>query len=1296
MSLQALRSFSENLGLGRLKPTRQEVEASVPAGVVGGATRGVIREDQEIFTDKEKELLESGEALPSTLSPTQQTKPKEEEEEPGFWKEIIWGIPRGLRDAAQGVLSLGDAAVEGLGGNLMPDKWHQSDWYLGDSETVAGNISSGIFQFATGFVPAFKVASMLGKASKARKASKIRAKVNKADKVDRTKAREQARVEIQALREKKPANIRKGIAAGAVTDFSVFQPNQERLADFLGEHAGLNDPFTNFLKYEGNEDDPEYLGRLKNVAEGLVIEGVVGGAIGVAVLGLKKLRNPDGVVKGLSDAEAEVIEEAQNPWTTSSKTMIGDAEKAYIKKARDLEIPLIAKDGTIKSPGRIKIEVDKALKEESTQKLVDENVKEFEEAVVSAIPKGRGGDIALESSTIKNLIGGTTDTSSIWNVIRTVTRNIQSNHSVITKFDKKKQEDIFNFVNDNPEAFGNLDDVIKNSSDKELIESANQQLIQSVVIYKFMRETAEEAVRLARRHIADPSNKKDYLDFLDMFSKYGELARINSLRGSIASASLMQRKFLKNGVGGIDNTPLRPLEATMDNTDYFEAFAERLGTADSVELAKKLDMVANFDQLQELVSLGEITKMSRQTLGRKALDVSKEIYINSLLGNPATQVVNAGGSALTNLLSTLERTVGSLLRGNVDLAKSTLRHQYSLSTLGGAFRALGRAFTKDSSVLVPGKAQYLEQKGYKRAFAMQSKSTVGTAINYMGALVNLPSRALVSVDEFFKQLAYTGYIKGELAVKYLDQYKAAIEASDSKALAELGVKFDEKNLGNNNFTKWLNEKVNTEFNRHLTSDGAFYSEKNRYIAAQKHLTRTGKLFGEGREEALDKYLRENPFDRDASNLANSAQKMANELTFTNEIHPWFAKLENLMRTAPGPLGFASTLLIPFYRTPLNILTFAVDRSPIGLVLNLTKRTKKKYRDQLKKGTETERSQAIGKLATGATVAYMWQQIIDSSGDTITGGGPQNKQERDALRATGWQPYSFKIGDTYYSYQRLDPIATMLGVSADWRDYTQYDKGKDEGIGANVALIFAENLTDKTFLQGVNNAINLMEDPEYYGPKLLRDIAGGFVPNSINHFKNTEAEIMVKETRNLADAVFKRLPGLEDKVAPKRTVLGDIVYRENPLGTTGFNPIYKSTDKKDVVANEMARTQHGYSMPGKNFYGIPEIDLTEIPVEGKYDAYDRYLELSGTVKLGGKTLRQRLKSLIESDTYKRLPEDVDYDATGRKSPRIRQINKVINAYRSRARYDLLKELPQLKELFDGAMAARRQIMSPPQS
>ena len=1299
MSLQALRNFSQNLGLGRLKPTPEELAASVP----GGTARSAVRDDPEVLTDKEKELLDAGEALPTTPSTTQ-PKETEEEDGPGFWSEIFWGIPRGLRDAAQGVLSLGDSAAEGLGGNLMPDKWHEGDWYLGKPTTTAGSLSSGIIQFTTGFVPAFKLASMAGKASKVSKAKKLRGKVHKGK-----KSLEEARDEIQALRIKKPSNIKKGIAAGAVADFSVFKPDQARLADLLSEHVGLDDSVTNFLKYEGNEDDPEYLGRLKNVIEGLIIEGAVGGTIGVAVISLKKLRKGDVPAEGLTDAEAKLINGLENPWTTSSKSTSerkfadgvhgdgvpssgGTKEGDYRAKARELEIPLVEKDGSAKTPGKIKLEVDRALKDKAIKQLADENVKEFEEAVISSVPKGRGGDISLESSTIKNLIDGTTDTSSLWNVIRTVTRNIQSNHSVITKFDKKKQEDIFNFVNENQEAYGNLDNVIKNSSDKELIESANEELIKSVVIYKFMRQAAEDTVRLARKHVDDPSNRKDFLDFIDMFAKYGELSRINSLRGSIASGALMQRKFLKQGVGGIDNTPIRPLKATLADDEYIKAFAEKLGTADSVKLAKRLDMIANFDEFQELMSLGKISEVTQQTLGRKLMNVSKEVYINSLLQNPATQVVNTGGSLITNILSTMERTLGSLMRGNLDLAKSTLRHQYSWSTLGRAFRALGTSFAKDSSVLVPGKTQFIEQKNYKRAIAMDSKNTVGTAVNFMGALVNLPSRALVSVDEFFKQLAYTGYVKGELAVKYLDEYKAAVSTADTKALKSLGVNFDPERLGSGEFGKWLNGKVERDFNKHVTSDGAFYSEKNRYIAAQKHLTKTGKLFGEGREEALDKYLRENPPDEAASNLANSAQKMANELTFTNDVSPWLRQFENVMRTAPMGLGFASTLLIPFFRTPINILTFAIDRSPIGGVLHLTKRLKKKYRDQLKKGTETDRSQAWGKITTGVTVGYMWQQLIDNTGDTITGGGPQNKQERDALRATGWQPYSFKVGDTYHSYQRLDPIATLIGVAADWRDYVQYDKDPDEGIGANIALIFAENLTDKTFLQGVNNAVNLIEDPEYYGPKLLRDIAGGFVPNAINHFKNTDTEIIVKETRTLADAIFKRLPGFEDKVAPKRTVLGDVVYRENPWGTTALNPIYKSTDKKDVVANAMAKTQHGFSMPGKKFYGIPEIDLTEIPVDGKHDAYDRYMELSGTLKLGGKTLKQRIKSLVQSKGYQRLPDETEYDETGLTGPRVKRINKIINTYRSRARYELLKELPQLKELFDGAMAARREIRS----
>ena len=52
---------------------------------------------------------------------------------------------------------------------------------------------------------------------------------------------------------------------------------------------------------------------------------------------------------------------------------------------------------------------------------------------------------------------------------------------------------------------------------------------------------------------------------------------------------------------------------------------------------------------------------------------------------------------------------------------------------------------------------------------------------------------------------------------------------------------------------------------------------------------------------------------------------------------------------------------------------------------------------------------------------------------VTGGGPKDKQLRQEMMMTGWQPYSFKIGDTYYSYARIEPLGSLFGMAADAAD-----------------------------------------------------------------------------------------------------------------------------------------------------------------------------------------------------------------------------------------------------------------------
>jgi hypothetical protein len=63
------------------------------------------------------------------------------------------------------------------------------------------------------------------------------------------------------------------MSAGAVSDLTVFDPNEGRLSDMLVEFDSpvLNNAVTQYLATD--EDDTEMEGRLKNVLEGMLIGG---------------------------------------------------------------------------------------------------------------------------------------------------------------------------------------------------------------------------------------------------------------------------------------------------------------------------------------------------------------------------------------------------------------------------------------------------------------------------------------------------------------------------------------------------------------------------------------------------------------------------------------------------------------------------------------------------------------------------------------------------------------------------------------------------------------------------------------------------------------------------------------------------------------------------------------------------------------------------------------------------------------------------------------------------------------
>src|SRR5690606_38298008 len=87
---------------------------------------------------------------------------------------------------------------------------------------------------------------------------------------------------------------------------------------------------------------------------------------------------------------------------------------------------------------------------------------------------------------------------------------------------------------------------------------------------------------------------------------------------------------------------------------------------------------------------------------------------------------------------------------------------------------------------------------------------------------------------------------------------------------------------------------------------------------------------------------------------------------------------------------------------------------------------------------------------------------------ITGSAPTDPKKARLLYADGWKPYSIKIGDTYYSYKRLDPFATTLGVAADMATLPEgmSERQREDKTTLLVASIMG-NLASKTWMSGLS-------------------------------------------------------------------------------------------------------------------------------------------------------------------------------------------------------------------------------------
>jgi hypothetical protein len=144
-----------------------------------------------------------------------------------------------------------------------------------------------------------------------------------------------------------------------------------------------------------------------------------------------------------------------------------------------------------------------------------------------------------------------------------------------------------------------------------------------------------------------------------------------------------------------------------------------------------------------------------------------------------------------------------------------------------------------------------------------------------------------------------------------------------------------------------------------------------------------------------------------------AQSMDNAryLTFQRKLGPAAGAVAGLTQKWP-----ALKLFLPFVRTPTNLLKFALERSPAAPILREWRK------DFTAGGARRDLAVARAMLGTGVGMAIYEAALAGK----ITGSAPTDPAKSKLQYADGWEPYSIRLGDTWYSYKRLDPFATHAG------------------------------------------------------------------------------------------------------------------------------------------------------------------------------------------------------------------------------------------------------------------------------
>lgn len=357
-------------------------------------------------------------------------------------------------------------------------------------------------------------------------------------------------------------------------------------------------------------------------------------------------------------------------------------------------------------------------------------------------------------------------------------------------------------------------------------------------------------------------------------------------------------------------------------------------------------------------------------------------------------------------------------------------------------------------------------------------------------------------------------------------------------------------------------------------------------------------------------------------------------------------ISNASRNAGGAANILIEGVLPFKKTPINVLKRGIEYSPAGLLQSITIGT-----NQLRKG-DISANEFIDRLSAGLTGTgiSLLGMLLFKSGLLVGGSGDDKEAEfRDSL---GAQSYAIRLEDKTYTIDWLAPASMPLFVGAEIQSLADTFDGLDGRVVYDSILNLAEPMTKMSMLDGLNTAISSVR----YGEDPLSDMAANAVIGYIGQavptlfgqiartLDDTARTTYIEKNGSLPDSVQRalqknrnKIPGLSNQSIAYRDVFGRAEKDTSMISRALKNfisPGYFSEEKIGSMESELIRVYQNTddsgalpSMPAKYFNVNGERkDLTA-------EEYEKFSYTRGSI------MYSNLSKLTESSLYKNL-DDTD--------------------------------------------------------